>query len=217
LLYEAGYGRLRRRSEETAKSAPRKEKIHVSKPNASKAKDEGDGLLLRGPRLALRPVEFEDLPLLHQWENNPVMSGDYQVPRPHSLRELERRFLESPSVGEEFGRLLAVTEDDMPVGLLSYHRVSYGPWSPAMNMGIEIAPDYRGKGYGAEAQRLLANYLLAALPIGRVEASTDVENLAEQRSLERAGFHREGVLRRAAWRTGTWHDMMVYSRVHGDE
>jgi RimJ/RimL family protein N-acetyltransferase len=183
----------------------------------SKVKKTGGVALLRGARLALRPVEQDDLPLLHRWESDPAVAGDFQVPRPHALRELERRFLEAPAVSEEFGRLLAVREDGTPVGLLSYHRVSYGPWSPAVNMGIEIAPDQRGHGYGAEAQRLLADYLLAAFPIGRVEASTDVENLAEQRSLERAGFTREGTLRHAMWRLGTWHDLVVYSRIQGDE
>jgi len=58
--------------------------------------------------------------------------------------------------------------------------------------------------------------LLATFPVGRVEASTDRENIPEQRALERAGFAREGVARSAAWRSGRWHDMVVYSRVHGD-
>ncbi len=173
---------------------------------------------LRGPRLRLRPVELDDVPLLHRWESDPAMSGPFQVPRPQSLSELERHVLESAAVSETSGRFLAVRlGDDVPVGYLSYHRVSYGPWSPAVNIGIEIAPDHRGQGYGSEAQRLLADYLLAALPIGRVEASTDIDNIAEQRSLEHAGFHREGVLRRASWRAGVWHDMVVFSRVHGDE
>jgi len=171
---------------------------------------------LRGPRLHLRPVELEDLPLLHRWDSDPAVAGEFQVPRPRSMREMERRFLDSTALTEEFGRLLAVRDDDTPVGLLSYHRVGYGLWSPAVNMGIEIAPEHRGQGYGSEAQRLLADYLLAAFPVGRVEASTDVENLAEQRSLERAGFTREGVARHAAWRAGTWHDMVVFSRIQGD-
>ncbi len=86
----------------------KRRRVRQRRIQLGKAKNEGDGLLLRGPRLRLRPVELEDLPLLHRWESDPAMTGEFQVPRPHSLRELERRFLDSPAVSEEFGRLLAV-------------------------------------------------------------------------------------------------------------
>jgi RimJ/RimL family protein N-acetyltransferase len=52
--------------------------------------------------------------------------------------------------------------------------------------------------------------------VQRVEASTDVENVAEQRSLEKAGYQREGVLRRAQYRAGDWHDLVVYSVLRGE-
>ena len=76
------------------------------------------------------------------------------------------------------------------------------------NIGIDLIPEGRGQGYGTEAQRLLADYLFAATEVNRVEASTDVENLPEQRSLEKAGFIREGVVRGAQFRAGTYHDLM---------
>ena len=172
--------------------------------------------LLRGERVDLRPIEPDDLATLHAWQSDPQMFGPFQVPRPSSLPALQRRYLESPTLSAERGALLAVRKDGVAVGLLSYHKVSFGPASPAMSVGIEIAPEQRGQGFGAEAQRLLADYLLATFPIGRVGAGTDIENLAEQRALERAGFQREGVARSAAWRSGRWHDMVVFSRVHGD-
>ena len=50
----------------------------------------------------------------------------------------------------------------------------------------------------------------------RVEASTDVENAAERRALERAGFSFEGILRRAQFRGGGWRDMALYSLVRGE-
>ena len=69
----------------------------------------------------------------------------------------------------------------------------------------------RGLGYGTEAQRLLADYLFVNTEVNRVEASTDVQNFAEQRALEKAGFTRDGVLRGAQYRAGGWHDLAVYS------
>ena len=38
-----------------------------------------------------------------------------------------------------------------------------------------------------------------------------MENLAEQRALEKAGFTREGILRGTTFRQGRWHDMVIYS------
>ena len=58
--------------------------------------------------------------------------------------------------------------------------------------------------------------MLATYPVNRIEAATDVTNRAEQRSLEKAGFTREGVLRGAQWRNGRWNDMVVYSRLRTD-
>lgn len=171
---------------------------------------------LRGVRVDLRAVEEADLPLAHRWANDPAVAGEYDTPRPVSFDDVRRRYCDRPALTAEGGALLIVRKDGKAVGMVTCHRVAYGVYSPAFNIGIEVEPAERGNGFGSEAQRLFADYLLFAFPIGRVEASTDSENIAEQRALERAGFTREGVSRSASWRGGRWHDMVVYSRVHGD-
>jgi RimJ/RimL family protein N-acetyltransferase len=96
--------------------------------------------------------------------------------------------------------------------------VRYGPneASRAWNVGIALIPEGRGHGYGAEAQRLLAAELFATTDANRVEASTDIDNIAEQRSLENAGFVREGIQRGAQFRAGAYHDLVTYSRLRSD-
>jgi hypothetical protein len=49
-----------------------------------------------------------------------------------------------------------------------------------------------------------------------LNSPTDVENIAEQRSLEKAGFTREGILRHAQWRAGAHHDLVSYSMLRED-
>jgi RimJ/RimL family protein N-acetyltransferase len=95
------------------------------------------------------------------------------------------------TVPGEHHRAVIVVDDDI-IGTMSWHAVHYGPTvgSRAWSMGIALAPQWRGQGWGSLAQRLLADHLLASAH--RVEASTDVDNVAEQRSLEKAGFIREG-------------------------
>lgn len=62
----------------------------------------------------------------------------------------------------------------------------------------------------------MAEYLFANTLIERLEASTDVDNVAEQRALEKADFQREGVLRHAQFRDGQWRDLVIYSRLRDD-
>ncbi len=120
------------------------------------------------------------------------------------------------------GRLIVDLTDAEGVrafaGYLSWHLVTYGPnpGSHAWNMGIEIIESARGHGVGTVAQRLLARWLLATTHVERIEASTDVTNIAEQKSLERAGFTREGVLRSAQKRADGRHDLYAYSILPAD-
>lgn len=100
------------------------------------------------------------------------------------------------------------------VGNLSAHAIWYGPTdsSKAMNIGISVLEEYRGQGIGAIAQRLLAEELHAQ-GVVRVEASTDVVNIAEQRALKSAGFIFEGTLRKAQGRADGLHDLQVWSHL----
>ena len=96
--------------------------------------------------------------------------------------------------------------------------VVHGPneASRALNIGLSLIPDARGRGHGTEAQQLLVRLLFRLFEVHRIEASTDVENIAEQRSLEKAGFTREGILRRAQCRAGAYHDLVSYSILRED-
>lgn len=175
--------------------------------------------MLQGEKVYLRPVRQDDLPGLVAWTNDISIITEYNFFHLHQENESERRFLEGSLLSARSGRLMVVTrKSDQVVGDVSYHQERYGPndGSIAYNIGILLLPEHRGKGYGVEAQRLLAEYLFAVSPVMRVEASTDITNLPEQRALEKAGFTRDGVLRKAQWRNGDWHDMVIYSKLRGE-
>jgi len=104
------------------------------------------------------------------------------------------------------------------LGGMSWHAVDYGGTlgATAWNIGIGLIPQARGRGVGTSAQRLLAEHLFATTELDRVEASTDVANLPEQRSLEKAGFRREGVLRGTQVRGGVRRDLVQYGVLRSD-
>jgi RimJ/RimL family protein N-acetyltransferase len=170
------------------------------------------------PRVRLRDATIDDVDLLDAWET-PEMRGtfnDFGLPARPSLREA---LSVGPLRGERHGMLVVErVADGTPIGTVGWHAVRHGPndASRAWNVGIALVPDGRGHGYGAEAQRLLAAELFATTDANRVEASTDVDNIAEQRSLEKAGFVREGIQRGAQFRAGAYRDLVTYSRLRTD-
>ncbi|MBC7876130.1 MAG: GNAT family N-acetyltransferase [Anaerolineales bacterium] len=63
-------------------------------------------------------------------------------------------------------------------------------------IGYVMNKDYQGKGYMTEATRAIIDWAFGQQSIYRVYATTDVENFASQRVLEKAGMQREGLLRK---------------------
>ena len=174
--------------------------------------------MIRGEKVCLRPVRHSDLAILHEHANDVNFESEYNFFGLRRDQHLSSGFEADGLLSSEFGNLIVTTLDDQFIGSISYHPVRYGPNSGSShyNIGISLAPEQRGKGYGVEAQKLLADYLFRTYPVGRVEATTDITNIPEQRALEKAGFTREGVLRQAQWRNGQLHDMVQYSKIRGE-
>ena len=174
--------------------------------------------MLRGEKVYLRPVRQDDLPFLTAHTNDIAYLTKYNFFGLHQEDRIAKHFQENGLLSQEHGTLVVVACDsDQIVGDVGYRQVlTYGHKSIAYDFGIVLAPEHRGKGYGVEAQRLLTEYLFAVYPIMRVEASTDITNTAEMRALEKAGFTREGILRKAQWRNGEWHDLVLYSKLRGE-
>jgi RimJ/RimL family protein N-acetyltransferase len=167
----------------------------------------------------LRDVTLADADLLDAWNTDEASRSefnDFGDPPGRAPRDVLRS---GPLRNEHNGVLMVERiSDSMAIGTVGWHRVRYGPnpESDAWNIGIELRLEARGQGFGTDAQRQLAYWLFANTDLNRVEAQTDVENVPEQRSLEKAGFIREGIARGAQFRAGRYRDLVTYSRLRTD-
>jgi RimJ/RimL family protein N-acetyltransferase len=64
---------------------------------------------------------------------------------------------------------------------------------------------------------MIADELFARSDAFRVEADTDLDNVAERRALLAAGFREEGVLRGARYRAGSRRDAVMFARLRTDD
>src|SRR6476620_5476165 len=138
---------------------------------------------IQGQRVGLRPVVEADIAMLDSWTNDAAIQGSYNIFGLEPMNGQMGGFRARGLLDDDHGTLMIVTLDGAIAGSMSYHVVRYGPiaGSRAYNIGLSILPEQRNKGYGSEAQRLMAEYLLQTFPIARVEAETDITNLPEQR------------------------------------
>ena len=168
-------------------------------------------------RIRLREPTAADVPMLDAWDASLEFRGefnDFGLP-PHSHAErVEKGFID-----EVHGTLIIERiEGGQPLGTVDWRPAMYGPppESRACQLGISLAPEARGQGYGSDALREIARYLFEHTPTNRVEGSCDVENIASQRALTKAGYTYEGVARGAQYRAGAYHDLMLYGMLRGE-
>ena len=166
--------------------------------------------------VTLRPVTEDDLSWLASLKNSPAGSGVHEWHGWSDPQRKRRQWAESGLLSDNGGTLIVLHGTDR-VGHVSWRRVTTGPAAFGWAIGVGLAPEFRGRGYGSAAQRLLARYLFAHTQVNRIEATAEITNVAEQRALEKAGFTREGVHRSTSWRDGAYRDGVWYSMLRSDQ
>ncbi|OVA15512.1 GNAT domain [Macleaya cordata] len=84
-------------------------------------------------------------------------------------------------------------------------------------VGYVLASKHWGKGIATLAVKMVVDSIFKDwLHLERLEALVDVENLGSQRVLQKAGFQKEGVLRKYFIQKGRTRDMVMYSFLSTD-
>ncbi|XP_016505363.1 uncharacterized protein LOC107823251 [Nicotiana tabacum] len=79
-------------------------------------------------------------------------------------------------------------------------------------LGYVLAYKYWGKGIVRKTVKMVTSVIFTELPnLERIEALVDVDNKGSQRVLEKAGFLKEGVLRKYMVLKGRSRDMVIFS------
>jgi RimJ/RimL family protein N-acetyltransferase len=165
--------------------------------------------------LHLRPTREDDLTIIEALTQDPELTGEFAWFGWHYPLRWRRRWAEDRLLDDASGVLMAAL-GPRPLGFVSWRRHQAAVAAFYWEIGIALLPEARGAGHGTQAQRLLARYLFAHTTAHRIVASTEVDNGAERRALEKAGFTAEGIARGVGWRDGQWRDGVTYSLLRTD-
>ena len=84
------------------------------------------------------------------------------------------------------------------------------------HLGLSLRPACRGRGLGTDVVVALCEYGFAIRGLHRLQVDTLASNTAMIRAASRAGFVREGTLRRAAWVNGEFADEVILGMLATD-
>src|SRR5262245_51242970 len=169
------------------------------------------------PRPPLTDAEIR----LRPWERRDVKAvtaacQDPEIPRwtvvPHNYTERHARDFISGTgtdiaTGRELALAIVAADDGRLLGALGLSNFDWPDLKA--EIGYWVVAEARGRGIGSRAPRLLATWALTELGLERVELLANPRNEASLRLAERAGFTREGVLRRYRRRHGVREDLVM--------
>jgi RimJ/RimL family protein N-acetyltransferase len=161
--------------------------------------------LLEGKKVNLRVMEKEDIPLFSEWCNNLEFFGEFEWLPQRSRAEHEKRY-DAFTSDTNTKRFIIEKKDGTKIG-----NVVHFLTGSLLEIGYELVPNERGKGYCTEAVKIIVDYLFLSKDLPRIQAQTDPRNVASQKVLEKAGFTKEGTLRKSYLVRGEWTDSLIYS------
>ena len=171
--------------------------------------------MLEGKTVTLRVMEKDDVDFFLDCTN--CISGEQYLPvREQTSKSELTKILDNPTELQrmiELKRFIIQRKDGSRIGLI-HHRTDM-PWK-WMEIGYFLIPEERGKGSGTEAVQLMVDYLFLSKDLSRIHAVTDVINTASQKVLEKAGFQREGTMRKSVYVKGGLRDYYLYSILRED-
>jgi [ribosomal protein S5]-alanine N-acetyltransferase len=150
---------------------------------------------IKTERLLLRKPRLDDVHAIFDgWAQDQEVTR-YLTWRPHERIEQTQEFLQGCIRAWEgetrFPYMLTLRTSAQVIGMID-PRIE----GPKVGIGYGAARAHWGKGYVTEATRAIVEWAFQQPSIYRVYATTDVENIASRRVLEKVGMQCEGILRK---------------------
>ena len=166
---------------------------------------------LAGKHTVLRPVEAADLPFLHALRNDVTTQMMLMTqPRPNSLRRVRDWLKHYAATPAAILLIIAAARGGRPLGFIQLAAID--PLHGTADLGICLAATARGRGHGAEALHLVADYAVAVFNLRKILLRVLAENTRAIALYRDTGFREIGVLHRHFYQAGTFKDVVLMEK-----
>lgn len=170
-----------------------------------------------GEKVRLREYRREDLLLKVSYVNDTeVVHGLVaDIPYPLTLHEEELWYEAISGTKDTYKFAIETLEDQQYIGGCSINDVDWK--NSVATVGIFIGDkNYRGKGYGADAMRVLLRFIFLQMNLNKIRLIVYSFNKSAITMYEKMGFKLEGILRQEIFRDGQYHDKLAMGILRED-
>ena len=175
--------------------------------------------MLKTNRLNIRELTFNDLTHVHELHSLPETDEYNTLGIPETIQTIENLLNEwiiqqRQEPRKSYIFCIDKRDDNTFVGLIAINlgKVNY----KSAEVWFKIHKNHWRKGYTTEALASLLAFGFNNLKLHRIEAGCAVENIASGKTLEKAGFTREGLKRKKLPIRGEWKDNYFYGILEED-
>lgn len=167
-------------------------------------------------QISLRPLDLSDIDDFMVWATDEKVTT-FCSWEPYTSKDDGINYIKNTA--SKFLWCRAISLNNRAIGSISISscpgRDNCG--ANSAELGYVLGSKYWGKGIATQVVKQVAEIAFVDLPhLERLEALVDVENVGSQRVLEKAGFQREGVLRKYLVLKGKSRDMVMFSFLSSD-
>ena len=164
-------------------------------------------------RVRLRDFTTADLSVFAAYRNDPAVAR-YQSWSEYSMADAEAFFMLQKVLyfaqpGSWYQIAIADNQTDKLLGDCVIHFLEHD--NRQVELGMTLATENQGKGYGREVMVVLMDFLFNRLDMHRVIALTDALNTGSIKLLETMGFRREAHYVENVWFKGQWGSEYLYA------
>ncbi len=165
---------------------------------------------LKGEKVYLSPADIaNEIPYMTRWLNEDedlvYQNGFYRsLFNEDKVRDLLNKWNEGPYM------FSIINEDDIFMGHVSLFNIT----DNSVTLGIYIASEFRNKGYGTEAIKLISDYIFDELNKRSIHLEAFSYNTKGIKFYQKLGFKACGIWHEERYAHGKYHDvvMMEYLR-----
>lgn len=166
--------------------------------------------MLTGEKVRLRGYKEEDVQLAFEYMNDPdvVQYLNPGIPYPMTLQREQEWFKSQKDLKDTYNFAIETLENEIYIGGCGINKID---WKNSVAIvGIFIGhKDYRSKGYGTDAMKVLMNFIFNQMNVNKVQLEVYSFNDRAIKSYKKSGFVEEGRIRQRIFRNGKYHDELV--------